>query len=100
MISGYVRNGDAFESLRLLCRMFVEHGLPDLVCVLGMHYLLFLCIISSMLLFILVSIKQMHKFYNEMRTTFKQMFEKGPDSSSKGSANKDSANKDSAMSTD
>lgn len=38
MISGYARNGDAFESLRLFCRMFVEHGLPDqvtLVSVLG-----------------------------------------------------------------
>ncbi|KAL1812870.1 hypothetical protein ACET3Z_022935 [Daucus carota] len=29
MISGYVRNADAFKSLRLLCRMFSEHGLPD-----------------------------------------------------------------------
>ncbi|WOH05708.1 hypothetical protein DCAR_0625128 [Daucus carota subsp. sativus] len=38
MISGYVRNADAFKSLRLLCRMFSEHGLPDqvtLVSVLG-----------------------------------------------------------------
>lgn len=38
MISGYVKNGDSFESLRLFCTMFVEHGLPDqvtLVSVLG-----------------------------------------------------------------
>ncbi|KAK1388989.1 Pentatricopeptide repeat-containing protein [Heracleum sosnowskyi] len=38
LISGHVRNGDSFESLRLFCRMFVEHGLPDqvtLVSVLG-----------------------------------------------------------------
>lgn len=38
LISGYLKNGDAFESLRLFCRMFVEHGLPDqvtLVSVLG-----------------------------------------------------------------
>lgn len=38
MISGYTRNGDAFESLRLFSRLLIERGFPDqvtLVAVLG-----------------------------------------------------------------